>query len=46
MKNNATIATTNFPTTADGTKLTFLPALIIVAPAANPAAVINPRISP
>ena len=46
MKNNATTATTNLPITADGTKLTFLPALMIVAPAARPAAVINPKTSP
>ena len=46
IKNKATTATTNFPTTAEGTRLTSLPALIIVAPAAKPAAVMKPKTSP
>ena len=46
IKNKATKATTNLPTTADGTKFKLFPALIIVAPAARPADVTNPRISP
>ena len=46
IKNNATNATTNLPTTAEGTRLTSFPALIIVAPAAKPAAVIKPNKSP
>ena len=46
IKNKPTNATTSLPTTAEGTKFRLFPALIIVAPAARPHAVINPKISP
>ncbi len=46
IKNNAKVATNNFPTTAAGTKFFDLADLIVTAPTANPIAVINPKISP
>ena len=45
-KNNANIATRNFPMTAAGTKSLSLTDLMIFAPTANPNAVIKPKISP
>ena len=45
-KNNAIIATNNFPTTAEGTRFLFLADLTITAPTASPSAVIRPKISP
>ena len=46
IKNNAKIATNNFPITAAGTKFFDFADLIVTAPTAKPRAVINPNISP
>ncbi len=46
MNNKAKVATSNFPTTAAGTKFFDFAERIVTAPTANPIAVINPKISP
>ena len=46
IKNNANVATNNFPITAAGTKFFDFADLIVTAPTAKPIAVINPNISP